>query len=434
MKNDPTFIVRHGSKVRTARERAYQDMSSRRVSLAAGAYAEPMPGNPDISYFATTNGRLPHRTFGIKQADRLFHTYVIGKTGTGKTTLLETIALDDIARGRGVAVIDPHGDLAERLIAQVPQSRRHDLVSLNAPDPSQPYGYNPLRGVRSDRIPLAASGLMEAFEKLWAEAWGVRMEHVLRNALYALIEFGEATLPDILRMLTDKVFQRDVLARVKNDQVRMFWSKEFPNYNPRYRQESISPIQNKVGAFLADPRLYRMFTAAPVDLHFRQIMDEGKILIVNLAKGRLGEDSATLLGALLVTTLGLAALSRADVEEHERPPFHVLIDEFQSFTTLSVANMVSELRKFRVGLVLAHQHLYQLEPEVRHAVLGNVGTLISFRLGPEDAQMIGREMEPVFAPEHMVNLPNHDIYLKLMIDGMPSKPFSAHTLRPTGLA
>jgi hypothetical protein len=327
-------------------------------------------------------------------------------------------------------VIDPHGDLAERLAAKVPRSRAHDLIYLNAPDLTQSYGYNPLRRVHPDRIPLAASGLMEAFKKLWDEAWGVRMEHMLRNVLFALIEFGEATLPDVLRMLTEKSFQREVLSRVKNEQVREFWAKEFPNYNPRYRQESIAPIQNKVGAFLADPRLYRMFTTPQVDLHFRQIMDEGKILIVNLAKGRLGDDSANLFGALLVTTLGLAAFSRADVEERQRPDFHIFIDEFQSFTTLSVANMVSELRKFHVGLFLAHQHLYQLEPEVRHAVLGNVGTLLSFRIGPEDAQVIARELEPVFVPLDLMNLANYDFYLKLMIDGMPSKPFSARSLRP----
>jgi hypothetical protein len=248
-----------------------------------------------------------------------------------------------------------------------------------------------------------------------------------------MIEVWDATLPDILRILTDKSFQSSVIARVTNGQVRAFWAKEFPNYNPRYRQEAIAPIQNKVGAFLADPRLYRMFTAPAVDLHFRQLMDDGKILVVNLAKGRLGEDSANLLGALLVTTLGLAAFSRADVEERQRPDYHVIIDEFQSFTTLSVANMVSELRKFHVGLVLAHQHLYQLESEVRHAVLGNVGTLVSFRLGPEDAQTLAREFEPVFAPQDLVNLPNHDIYLKLMIDGTPSKPFSATTLHPRNL-
>jgi DNA helicase HerA-like ATPase len=393
-----------------------------------------MPRTADISYFATTNARFPHQVFGIKQTDRLFHTYVIGKTGTGKSTLLETIALQDIVGGRGVAVIDPHGDLAERLVLQVPASRIDELTYLNAPDPFQPFGYNPLHRVRADRIPLAASGLMEAFKKLWGEAWGVRMEHVLRNTLYALIEFGEAKLPDVLRMLTDKSFQREVLARVSNEQVRTFWAREFPNYNPRYRQESIAPIQNKVGAFLADPRLYRLFTNPPFEIRFRQLMDDGKILIVNLAKGRLGEDSANVLGALLVTTLGLAALSRADVKEQERPDYHIVIDEFQSFTTLSVANMVSELRKYHVGLVLAHQHLYQLEPEVRHAVLGNVGTLVSFRLGPEDSQMIAREFEPKFVPLDLANLPNHDFYLRLMIDGMSSKPFSASTLHPRDVA
>jgi len=393
-----------------------------------------MPGNPDISYFAITNARLPHRTFGIKQADRLFHVYTIGKTGTGKTTLLETIALQDMMRGRGVTVIDPHGDLAERLVASVPRSRESDLVYLNAPDLSQPYGYNPLRRVQRDRIPLAASGLMEAFKKLWGDAWGVRMEHILRNALYALIEYGEATLPDILRMLTDTTFRKQVLARVKNDQVQVFWTREYPKYNPRYQQESIAPIQNKVGAFLADPRLYRMFTGQLVDLHFRQIMDEGKILVVNLAKGQLGEDSANVLGALLVTTLGLAAFSRSDTEESRRSDHIIVIDEFQSFATLSVANMVSELRKYHVGLVLSHQHLFQLEPEVKHAVLGNVGTLISFRLGPEDAGMFAREYDPVFVPLDLMNLPNHDIYLKLMIDGSPSQPFSATTLHPNDLA
>ncbi|MGK2957241.1 MAG: type IV secretory system conjugative DNA transfer family protein [Acidimicrobiales bacterium] len=392
-----------------------------------------MYGNPSISYFAKTNGRFPHRIFGIKQSDRFSHTYVIGKTGSGKSTLLESLAAQDIVNGRGVCVIDPHGDLAERLVTYIPDWRKADLVYLNAPDPDQPYGYNPLRRVHPSRVPLAVSGLMEAFKKLWEEAWGVRMEHVFRNALYALIEAGDATLPDVLRLLSEKSYRDGVIQRVKNDQVRTFWSQEFKAYNPRYRQEMIAPIQNKVGAFLADPKLRRIFTAAPIDLHFRTLMDEGKILIVNLAKGRLGEDSANLLGALLVTTLGLAALSRSDMAEPLRRDFFIYIDEFQSFTTLSVANMVSELRKFRVGLTLAHQHLHQLEPDVRHAVLGNTGTLISFRLGPEDAGIIAREFAPVFEPLDLVNLPNRDIYLKLMIDGAPSKAFSATTLHPKDL-
>lgn len=392
-----------------------------------------MHSHETISYFARTNGRVPHRTFGIKHSDRLSHIYVIGKTGAGKTTLLESLIAQDILSGRGVCVIDPHGDLSGRLIAMVPAWRSADLVYLNAPDASQPYGYNPLRSVHPSRIPLAVSGLLEAFKKLWDEAWGVRMEHVFRNALFALIEAGDATLPDILRILTEDRFRAEVVRKVKNEQVRQFWTAEFKAYNPRYRQEMIAPIQNKVGAFLADPILRRIFTKAPVDLRIRSIMDEGKILVVSLAKGRLGEDSANLLGALLVTTLGLAAMSRADLPEDARRPFYIYIDEFQSFTTLSVANMVSELRKFGIGLTLAHQHLHQLEPDVLHAVLGNAGTLISFRLGAEDASLIAREFEPVFKPLDLMNLPNRDIYLKLMIDGMPSRPFSATTLHPRDL-
>ncbi|MGO8756150.1 MAG: type IV secretory system conjugative DNA transfer family protein [Gallionellaceae bacterium] len=383
-----------------------------------------------ISYFAVTNGHKKIR-FGIKYVDRLYHLYVIGKTGTGKSTLLETMARQDMQNGHGVCVIDPHGDLAERLVAQVPAERRDDLVYLDAADNNQPYGYNPLRRVQKDKVPLAVSGLMEALKKLFDDAWGVRMEHVLRNTLYALIECGDATLPDILRMITEPAYQRSVVKKITNEQVREFWTHEFKNYNPRYRQEMIAPIQNKVGAFLADPRLYRIFTNPPVDLHLRHLMDTGKILIVNLAKGRLGDDSANLLGALIVTTLNLAALSRSELPEHKRRPFYTYLDEFQNFTTLSVANTVSELRKFGLGLVLANQHLHQLDPDVMHAVLGNAGTLITFRVGPEDARKLAREFEAVFDSEDLVNLPNHDIYLKLMVDGAPSRPFSATTLRPS---
>lgn len=389
-----------------------------------------MNSNQPISFFAKTNARLLYRPFGIKNDDRFSHIYVIGRTGAGKTTLLETLVLQDIRNNHGLCVIDPHGDLAERLVSAVPEQRINDLYYVNVPDIQQPHGYNPLRKVHPSRIPLAVSGLMEAFKKLWDEAWGVRMEHILRNTLYALIEAGDAKLPDILRMIADKNYRGTVISKVSNEQVRTFWLQEFTAYNPRYRQEMIAPIQNKVGAFLADPKLKRIFTNAPVNLHFRSIMDEGKILIVNLAKGRLGEDSASLFGALLVTTLGLAAMSRGDIEESKRRDFFIYIDEFQSFTTLSIANMVSELRKYRISLVLAHQHLYQLEPDVRHAVLANAGTLISFRLGPEDAPLIAREFAPAFNVTDLISLPNHNIYLKLMIDGAPSQPFSATTLHP----
>lgn len=387
-----------------------------------------------VTYIGRTNTRDTYRLFGIKHDDRFTHLYLIGRTGTGKTTLLETMAMQDMRHGHGIAVLDPHGDLVARLAARVPAERSQDLVYWNVPDPSQPYGYNPFKKIAKGQVPLAASGLLGAFKKIWTgKEWGVRMEHVLRNSLLALLEYGSATLPDVLRMLTDERFRREVLATVTNEQVRLFWTTEYAKYQPRYRQEAIAPIQNKLGAFLADPRLHRMLTTPERDIRLRQIMDSGKVLLVNCSTGALGDDTANLLGALLVSSMALAAFSRIDTPEAHRRPFFVHLDEFQHFTTLSVANMISELRKFRVGLTLGHQHLYQLEPEIRHAVLGNAGTLIAFRIGPEDAAVIGKEFEPIFEPVDLLSLPNFSVYLKLMIDGAPSKPFSATTLGPDEL-
>jgi len=301
---------------------------------------------------------------------------------------------------------------------------------FDATDPQSPYGYNPLRKLSPARVPLAASGLVDAFHKIWGHEWGVRMEHVLRNAIFALLEYGEGTLADVLRILSDPSFRQRVLAKVTNEQVRLFFAQEYRRYNPRYRQEAIAPIQNKIGAFLADPRMRRIVAGGEKDIRLREVMDSGKILLVNLAKGALGDDTASLLGALLVSSLALAAFSRIDQPEGDRRDFFVYLDEFQSFTTLSVANMISELRKFRVGLVLAHQHLHQLEPDIRHAVLGNAGTLIAFRLGAEDAAVIAREFSPTFEMEDLIGLPNFWMYLRLMIDRAPSAPFSAETLSP----
>jgi type IV secretory pathway TraG/TraD family ATPase VirD4 len=388
--------------------------------------------NDDVLRFAQVNFRNDRRVFGIKREDRFSHIYIVGKTGTGKSTLLEIMALHDLALGNGFALIDPHGDLVERIAARIPDHRRSEVIYFNAPDPVQPYGYNPLRHVRADRITLAASGFLEAFEKLWPEAWGVRMEHILRNVLMALLERPGTTMHDILRMLSDKSFRREVARSLQNQTVRTFLEKEFERFSFGYRADGTAPIQNKVGAFLADPLLNRILTAAPQDLHIRQIMDQGRVLLVNLAKGRMGEDSSSLLGALLVTTIGLAAYSRADARAASRRDFFVYIDEFQTFTTLSLANMLAELRKYRIGFAIAHQYLHQLEPDIRHAVLGNVGTLISFRVGAEDAPYLAREFRDRFTELDLAQLPNHEIYVTLMIDGTPSKPFSATTLPSTG--
>jgi DNA helicase HerA-like ATPase len=384
----------------------------------------------NITFFARTDFRNDRRVFGIKNEDRFSHVYIAGKTGTGKSTLMETMALQDLRRGAGFALIDPHGDLVERIVAQVPQSEGSGIIYLNVADPTQPWGYNPLRHVAPQYIALAASGLMEVLKKMWPDAWGVRMEHILRNVLMALLEQPSATMDDILRIFSDKTFRTQVAKSLKNETVRRFLEKEFEKFSFGYRADGVAPIQNKVGAFLADPLLNRILTHPQKDLHVRRIMDEGKVLLVNLAKGRIGEDSSSLLGSLLVTTIGLAAYTRADQPPQQRRDFFVYADEFQSMTTLAVANMLSELRKYRVGFTIAHQYLAQLEPDVRHAVLGNAGTIIAFRVGGEDAPYFAREFQTRFETSDLMQLENHHIYLKLMIDGMPSKPFSAITLPP----
>jgi type IV secretory pathway TraG/TraD family ATPase VirD4 len=380
--------------------------------------------------FARVDFRNDDRVFGIKDEDRFLHVYVIGKTGTGKSTLIETMALQDLERGKGFALIDPHGDLVARVAARIPASDRDKVIYLDATDPTQPYCYNPLRHVSEDRIALAASGMMDVFKKMWPDAWGVRMEHILRNVLMALLEQPDATLHDVLRIFSDNEFRKRIAKSLRNDTVRTFLLKEFEKFSFGYRADGTAPIQNKVGAFLADPLLDRILTAPEKDLHIRRIMDQGQVLLVNLAKGHIGEDSSSLLGGLLVTTIGLAAFSRADTPPAERRDFFVYIDEFQSFTTLALANMLSELRKYRVGFTVAHQYLNQLEPDVRHAVLGNTGSIISFRVGVEDAPYLVREFHERFAEMDLLQLPNYRIYLKLMIDGTPSKPFSAVTLDP----
>lgn len=386
----------------------------------------------DVTYLGHVNHRSDRRRFGIKQEDRLLHVYVIGKTGTGKSTLLGNMAAQDFITGRGFALVDPHGDLAEQLYADMSRSGPRDVVYLNATDTTQPYGYNPLHAVRYEHIPLAASGLLEVFKKMWSDAWGVRMEHILRNVLYALLEQRDATLSDIQRMFLDRSFRQQIANRLRNGAVKTFWEKEFGRYSFSYRADGVAAIQNKIGAFLADPLMRRILTEPKTPISLRRIMDEGKVLLVNLGKGRIGEDSSSLLGGLLVTTIGLAAYSRADTAPQSRRDFFLYVDEFQSFTTLAIANMLSELRKYRVGLVMAHQYLHQLDPELRHAVLGNAGTLISFRLGAEDAAHISREFDGRFSSGDLLNLENRHIYLKLLIDGQPSQPFSATTLDQGG--
>jgi hypothetical protein len=386
------------------------------------------PGS--ITVLGETNFRNERKRFGIKRADRRSHLYVIGKTGTGKSTLLENLIQQDIDAGEGIALLDPHGDLVERIVASLPAHRARDLVYFDVPSGKGSLVFNPLSGVPLPKRTLAASGLLEVMKKLWADSWGPRLEHILRNTLLALFDQPEATLADVLRLLTDADFRRQAVSYVRSPQVRTFWLREYPGYPDRFRAEAIAPIQNKVGAFLADPLLYRILPAPRSSFDLRQIMDEGKLLLVNLAKGKIGEDTAALLGAMLVASIGLAAFTRAEVPERSRRDFWVYLDEFQSFTTLSLATMLSELRKYRVGMTLAHQYLAQLEEPIRDAILGNVGTLIAFRLGFADAEILAQEFYPIFSAADLVALPNYATYLKLMVDGAPTSPFSAETLPP----
>jgi len=383
----------------------------------------------DISYFGETNHRRKFVPFGIRQADRLLHTYIIGQTGVGKSTLIETLARGDLATGRGFAVLDPHGDLAENL-RQAAENSGRPFIYLDAAAPDQPYGFNPLRRVREDKIPLAVSGLMDAMQKLWGDAWGVRMEHVLRNSLYALIERDGSALPDILRLYADKAFRKDVTRNIRNPVVRAYWRDEFEKYPDRQRAEVVAPVQNKLGGLLTDPRLYRALVTPETPISFRKLMDEGGILIVNLAKGRLGPETADILGSMMIATIGMAALSRADDTVEVRRPFHLYADEFQNFTTLAFASMLPELRKMGAAIVLAHQHVNQIHPDVLHAVLGNAGTLVAFRVGPEDASLVARQLQPTFEPLDLLNLPNRHFYTRMMIDGTPSKAFSARSISP----
>lgn len=384
----------------------------------------------DIAIFAKTNFRNEQVPFGIKRSDRRGHLYLLGKTGTGKSTLMEALMVDDMRKGRGFALVDPHGDLVKKIKARVPEDRIGDVIDFDITNPSQPYGFNPLANVPEGKRALAASGLLQVFKHLWTDSWGPRLEYILRNCLLSLLQYPDATLSDILRLLSDKYFREKVLAFVENKQIREFWHKEYDHFPERFRIEAISPIQNKVGAFVSHAVINRILTNPQKPLNLRRTMDDGKILLVNLAKGSIGEDTSNLLGSLLISRFDLAALSRADRPEEERSDYALYLDEFHNFTTQSLMFMLSELRKYRLGLVLAHQYLSQLTPPIRDAILGNAGTIIVFRIGAADAETLSMEFAPEFKISDFTNLPNYHIYLKMMIDGKISRPFSAMTLPP----
>ncbi len=383
-----------------------------------------------VTGFAETNFRNQRRAFGIKRDDRRRHMYIIGKTGMGKTTLLENMVLADVINGEGCCYIDPHGDTAEKILNFIPNNRVNDVVYFNPADVNFPIAFNILEAVEEKDKHLIASGLVGVFKKQFADSWGPRLEYILRNAILALLDYPGSTLLGIMRILVDDKYRKKVVEKIKDPVVKSFWTNEYTKWNERTLQEVISPIQNKVGQFLSNFLIRNIVGQVKSTVNMREIIDNKKILIMNLSKGRIGEDTMQLLGSMMVTKLYLAAMSRVDILEKERQDFFLYVDEFQNFATDSFADILSEARKYRLNLIIAHQFIEQLPENVVAAVFGNVGTLINFRVGASDAETLVKEFSPVFTEEDLVNLPAFNIYLKLMIDGVASDPFSAATLPP----
>jgi len=384
--------------------------------------------NDRITMLGETNYRNQRQRFGIKDHDRQRHVYVVGQTGMGKSTLLLNMLVQDIQRGKGVALIDPHGDLAEQLLDYIPQRRMTDVIYINPADIDYPVGINLFESCETINYHLIASHLVDIFKKIWSDSWGPRLEYILRNAILALLECGGHTLLSIPRLLIDPEFRALVLSCVSDPVVRTFWQLEYELYPKVFRTETISPIQNKVGQFLSVPVMRNILGQVKNKIDFRSAMNSGRILIVNLAKGRLGEDNSGLLGSLIVSKLFLTTMSRSDISPIERVPFTVYIDEFQSFASENFAQTLSEMRKFGLHLVLAHQYLAQLPLQLRSAVFGNVGTAIAFRIGAEDGEYLEREYWPTFRGTDLQSLSAYDIYIKLSIDGKTTDAFSARTL------
>ncbi len=384
----------------------------------------------EITLFAETNFRNQRRRFGIKTDDRRRHLYVIGKTGMGKTVLQENMVMSDIMAGHGVCYVDPHGDTAEKILDYIPSNRINDVVYFNPADLENPVGFNILESVTEDKKHLVSNGLMGVFKKIWPDVWSARMEYILQNCVMALLDYPGATLLGINRLLVDDDYRTRVVAKIRDPIVKTFWVAEFASWTDKYKAEALPAIQNKVGQFLAASVIRNIVAQVKSTIDVRSIMDEGKIFIVNLSKGRIGEDNMRLLGGMLISNMQMAAMERVNIPEDERRDFYLFVDEFQNFANESFASILSEARKYRLSLTVAHQYIEQLSDEVKAAVIGNVGTLLAFRVGSTDAEFLEREFTPQFTADDLVNLTKYNIYLKLMVDGVATSPFSATTLPP----
>ena len=393
-----------------------------------------IPKNKELTYLGFTTYRDKNQLFGIKRKDRRQHVYILGKSGTGKSALMFNMIIQNIENGDGVCMVDPHGENVEAILSAIPPHRMKDVVYFNPADTDFHIGFNVLELIDPKYKHLVASGLMGIFTKIWANAWSARMEYILNNCILALLDTPGTTLLGIPRMLVDKDYRQKIITNLKDPVIKAFWVHEYEAWQDKFRNEAIAPIQNKVGQFLSTSIIRNIVGQSISTINIFDIMNEGKIFLVNVSKGRIGEDNSSLLGGMIITKIQLAAMERVRIPENERKDFYLYVDEFQNFVTDAFAGILSEARKYRLNLTVAHQYTAQLisdkNSSVRDAIFGNVGTMIVFRVGADDAEFLEKEFEPEFTPQDIVNLPNFKVYLKLMIDGVSSRPFSAKTLPP----
>lgn len=383
----------------------------------------------EISLIGTTNFRNENKRFGIKRIDRRRHLYVIGKTGSGKSKLLELLLLSDIQSGQGCCLIDPHGDLAEEILKYVPKERINDVVYINPADTDFPIGFNPLEPVEDFQVRQHLSVFfISIFKKLFAASWNARMEHLIRYITLALLETPDSNVLGIPRILSDIAFRQRVIMQIKDPVVKGFWTNEFSASAEQYSREAVVPILNKVGQFISNPVIRNMVGQRKNMLDFAKFMDQGKIVIINLSKGKLGDDNAALLGSMFITKIQQATLARAKVPEEQRRDFYFYVDEFQNFATDAFSSILSEARKYHLDLTIAHQYIAQLPDEVKATAFGNVGSIIAFAVGGDDANYLAKEFAPIFNSEDLINLNSREMYLKMSVDGRLTPPFSAKTL------
>ncbi len=393
----------------------------------------PMEGAADcdaITVLGRTNYRGSNQVFGIKPTDRRRHAYIIGKTGMGKSTLLENMIYSDVIAGKGVGVIDPHGDLADAVLNFIPQNRINDVILIDPSDKDYAVAFNMLENVDPALSSIVCSGLVGIFKKIYAESWGPRLEHILRNTILSLLEYPGTTMLGITRILQDDDYRKKIVRKIEDPVVKAFWLTEFAKMQEKFRTEAIAPIQNKVGQFLSSPTIRNIVGQPKSTIDLRFAMDKGKIVIVNLSKGKIGEDNSALLGAMFITKFQLDAMSRANIPEKERKDFYLYVDEFQNFATDSFATILSEARKYKLNLTMANQYIAQMPEEVRDAVFGNVGTVLSFQVGFDDAEYISQQYGEEIMPPDLVSLSKYTAYMRLLVDGMPTNTFSLATLPP----